>query len=82
MALYLGNDKVRININGKPFKLYIGSPLIANAKLYSADNFVLKDANGVFLTVNKFEKATLLAADNSVLIDNSGAILVVDKRIE
>ena len=55
MALYLGNDKVKVNLNGSKFKLDLcPSKVITNLlSLKEADGLVLKDANGLYLIVRE-----------------------------
>ena len=57
MALYLGNEKVKINLDNIVYCLNIPTTTIsANyASLLSSDNYVLKDANGIYLTVKDGE---------------------------
>lgn len=57
MALYLGNQKVRLNLNGIAYKLNIFS-MSSNIKgpvLLSSDNYILKDSNGLYLTFKEGE---------------------------
>lgn len=58
MALYLGNNKVKINLNGILFDLHISetAPVITGIKLLSSDNYVLKDSNGLYITVKESDK--------------------------
>lgn len=51
MALYLGNDKVKINLDGVKycFNLISTKPLIDDVKMLSIDNYILKDSNGLYL---------------------------------
>lgn len=55
MALYLGNNKVKINLNGIVCSLNLfSSNLILNGiLLLSSENYILKDSNGVFLTAKE-----------------------------
>ena len=58
MSLYLGNSaKVKVNLNNVicHFKLFSGSLIINSIKLSSSDNYILKDSNGLFLTVKDGE---------------------------
>ena len=50
MGLYLGNKKVKFNLNGKYYKLNIlSSPVIKGIKLKSSDGFYLKSSDGLIL---------------------------------
>lgn len=49
MALYLNNEKVKINIGGKVYILNIAPINIERIKLLSLDGYILTDSNGVYL---------------------------------
>lgn len=57
MALYLGDKKIKININGVIYKLNLYSQtLITNGiRLLSSDNYILKDSNGFYITAKDGE---------------------------
>jgi Mn-dependent DtxR family transcriptional regulator len=57
MALYLGGQKVKININGIAYKLHIFSnaSLTNYVRLLSSEGYVLKDSNGLLLTAKESE---------------------------
>lgn len=57
MALYLGADKVNMNLSGALYHLnFFSSTLILNGiQLLSFDNFILKDSNGLYLTAKESE---------------------------
>ena len=56
MALYLGGDKVQINLNSIAYKLNLfSSSLILNGILLSSDGYILKDSNGLYLTSKESE---------------------------
>lgn len=52
MALYLGSERVKINLNGVQYYLGLFSdPLITNGiKLLSSEGYMLKSSNGIYLT--------------------------------
>lgn len=57
MAVYLGQDKVKINSNNIVCKIQIPgvepqSPL-KGVMLLSADNYILQDSHGLFITAKK-----------------------------
>lgn len=53
MALYLGNnEKLKININNIAYYLNILS--LKPVTLSSSDGYVLKDSNGLYLTVKSY----------------------------
>ena len=51
MALYLGCDKVKINLDGivRHLNLYTVVSTIVDNVLLSSDNYILKDTNGLYL---------------------------------
>jgi hypothetical protein len=57
MALYLGNNKIQINLNGVVYclNIYSATPIINNIKLLSSEGYILKDSNGVYLTIKESE---------------------------
>ena len=57
MALYLGNDKITINLNDVMYLLNIySSELIINGiLLLSSDDYILRDINGLYLTAKEAE---------------------------
>jgi hypothetical protein len=57
MALYLGTDKVQINLNGIIYSLNIFSEnsILKGIRLLSSDGYVLKDSNGLYLTAKESE---------------------------
>ena len=57
MALYLGSDKIKINLKENKFKLNLYSSKIVNnsSLLKEANGLVLKDANGLYLTEKEDE---------------------------
>lgn len=57
MSLYLGSDKVKINLDGIIYHLNLvaTTPSIIGVKLLSSDNYILKDSNGLYLTAKEGE---------------------------
>lgn len=57
MALYLGNDKIKININGIVYNLnLLSETLILNGvRLLSSEGYILRDINGVYITAKEDE---------------------------
>ena len=55
MALYLGSDKVKVNLDGNTYylNLFIATPIVNSYYLSSSDGYILQDLNGVYLTVGK-----------------------------
>ena len=57
MALYLGNDKIKLNFSGHSYCLNLFSEtLILNGvRLFSFDNYALVDSKGLIITVKESE---------------------------
>lgn len=58
MALYLGGDKVKINLNGVIYRLNLlnlHTEILNGVKLLSSDNYILLDSNGFYITAKKEE---------------------------
>lgn len=57
MALYLGSDKVKINLDGVTYclNLYSTTLIINGICLLSLDNYLLKDVNGLYITAKESE---------------------------
>ena len=57
MALYLGSEKVKINLDGILYNLnlYSEKPITNGIMLLSSDGYILKDLNGLYLTVKEDE---------------------------
>lgn len=56
MALYLGSsDQQKIILDGVVyrFNLYSSTPITNHIRLLSSDNYILKDSNGLYLTVKE-----------------------------
>ena len=58
MALYLGNsEKLKINLNGVVYNLnlYSTEVILNGVILISSNDYILKDINGLYLTVKESE---------------------------
>lgn len=57
MALYLGRDLVKINIDGITYSLNLFSsiPILNGIILLSSEGYILKDSNYLFLTAKESE---------------------------
>lgn len=55
MALYLGSEKVKINLNGVVYclNLFSTTPITNGIRLLSSDNYILKDLNELYLTTKE-----------------------------
>lgn len=55
MALYLGSEKKKMNLGGLAYYLNFFSTTITTngAYLLSSDNYILKDSNGLYITVKE-----------------------------
>ena len=57
MALYLGSEKVKINLNGDVYdlKLFSDKPILNGVLLLSSEGYILKDINNIYLTAKEDE---------------------------
>ena len=57
MAIYLGRDKVKINLDGVTYYLnfFSATPVVDIVQLLSSDNYILQDENGLYLTAKERE---------------------------
>lgn len=57
MALYLGRDKVKINLNGVVYclNLFSTTPITNGIRLVSSDDYILTDSNGIYLASKESE---------------------------
>lgn len=55
MALYVGSNKIKINLDGSAYQLnlYSTNPILNGALLLSSDSFVLKDSSGLYVTAKE-----------------------------
>ena len=55
MGLYLGGEKVKILVNDTTYRLnlYSTNPITNGTQLLSSDNYVLKDKDGRYLTLQE-----------------------------
>lgn len=81
MALYLGNDKIKINLNGAVYhmNLFSATPTTNSIGLLSSDNYILTDINGVYILPSDYISPVvgkiLLSSDNCILQDSNGVYL-------
>lgn len=57
MALYLGKDAVKINLNGIVYSLnlFSSNPILNGVLLLSSEGYILRDSNGLYLTTKESE---------------------------
>ena len=57
MALYLGSDKVKLNLNNITYylNLFSESPIANGVILLSSEGYILKDSNGLYLVSKESE---------------------------
>lgn len=81
MALYLGRDRVDINLGGILYRLNLFSTTSTtnNGWLLSSDNYILQDSNGVYLiskdAMEDMVDNVLLSSDGYILTDSNGIYL-------
>ena len=76
MALYLGNSRVKINLDGVVYclNLYSKTPITNGIRLVTSDGLILKDANRLFITT--YSDVCLLSLDEYILQDSDGLDLI------
>lgn len=55
MGVYIGSNKIKVNINGTLYKFNLSSPITNGVALKSSDNYILKDVNGLYITAKEGE---------------------------
>ena len=57
MAVYLGGNKIKINLNGTLYNINIFSskPILNGIQLFTLDGYALRDSNGLYLTAKEDE---------------------------
>ena len=57
MALYIGGEKVKINLDGVAYylNLYSVIPITNGIRLLSSDGYILKDDSGLYITTKEEE---------------------------
>ena len=78
MALYLGEDKVKLNLDGIVYFLNLCSemPVFDGGILLSSDGYILHDSNGLYLTANG---TRLLSSDGYILKDLNDYYLTIEE---
>lgn len=83
MALYLGRDKVNINLDGAVWHLNILSPtpIAGYSGMLSYDHYTLTDCNGIILLPSDYiapiTTDVILSSDNYILTDSKGIYLTI-----
>lgn len=84
MALYLGGNKIKINLDGATYCLNLITTTLgkSNIELLSSDNFILKDSNDLYLIPCNTEMPDLsgnmiLTLDDYILTDINGLYLTI-----
>jgi hypothetical protein len=57
MALYLGSEKVKLNLDGARYflNLSLKAPITNGIRLLSSEGIILKDSDGLYLTAKESE---------------------------
>ena len=83
MALYLGSEKVKLNLNNAIYNLnlFTKTHTADYVGLLSFDNYILQDCNGIYLLssdyVSPIVDGVLLSLDNYILKDCNGLYLTI-----
>ncbi len=79
MALYLGGNKVKINLDDVIYNLNLCSTITDVVRLLSLDGYALQDSTGLYLIPKDSEPlltSLLLSSDGYVLTDADGLYIV------
>lgn len=76
MALYFGNNKVKLNLDGKKYHLDLITTLPNEITLVTIDNKFLSDINCLKL-VSKWPTVDLISLNNEILVDSDNLKLVL-----
>lgn len=78
MPLYLGSDKVKINLGGIVYNLNILSSTRSKNALLSSDGFTLRDSMGIYLIPKQYANIEneLLSSDGFILKDSNNLYLI------
>ncbi len=80
MALYIGKNKVKINLNSVAYYLNAYMPWMSG--MYSSDRYRLRDANGICLLPKaEIEGVMLEAIDGYILHDTNGTYLTIEEDV-
>lgn len=82
MALYLGSDRVKINLNRVVYRLNVQSNTSENIDgvlLAASDGGLLQDSNNLYLALNSINNKTLYSLDRYILTDMDG-IKIISKE--
>ena len=81
MALYLGEHRVKINLDGIVYCLNVVSDRVL---LLSSDNYILQDSNEIYLVPNDPTVVTsgilMLSSDGCVLKDSEGLYITTKEE--
>lgn len=57
MAVYLGENRIKINLNGIVYilNLFTTAPILNGIRLLTSENYVIRDSNGLYITVKEDE---------------------------
>lgn len=79
MSLYVGGIKYNIILDGSICNLdiYSPTPITNGIRLLSSDDYILKDINGLYLTVTEYIQS--LSSDGSVLTDIEDKYITIKK---
>lgn len=86
MALYIGNNKIKVNVNGIGYKLNLSFqiPIINTTRLWSSDNYILMDLNGMYLLPKDpmFTNSSLLLSEDGYILKDKNDLYLIIEEVE
>ena len=86
MGFYVGSTRYKVILDSVLYcvNIYSSSPITNSAKLLSSDNYILKDVNGLYLTVSDIEKyqIQLSTLSDEILQDSNKSYLIIKEEDE
>lgn len=83
MALYLGNQRVKLYLGDTAHRLHVLTKrsIIDKIGLFSSDGLILRDKNGLYLVPGtKTSPSALLSLDNYILTDKNSIKLLAKEK--
>lgn len=81
MALYLGSEKIKINLDSIIYhlNLYSNTPIVNGVLLMSSDGYTLKDTNNKYITTpEKINGTSLLDSNNDTLKEANDLYVTIE----
>lgn len=83
MALYLGSEKIKINLDGivRHLNLHAVVATIVDNALLSSEGYILRDANGLYLIPKiKVPYNVAMSSDGYILQDSNQQYIIIKEN--